>query len=146
MPKTGKGGKCVEIIATAHVFDQSGKMLLLKQKNGWWTPPGGHVENGERIIDAARREAKEETGLDVEPVGVFSMKEVIEPSKGHWLFFDVICDAERGRVAVDGKEAIDYLWASPEEALKMQTHFSVSKIATEYVAQKHSGTVRWIMA
>lgn len=144
MPKRSNENRQIEIIATAHVFDKSGKMLLLKQKNGWWTPPGGHVEKGESIINAAIREAKEETGLDVEPLGIFSLREVINGVEGHWIFFDVVCEVERGRVTVDGIEAIDYLWVTSEEALGMKTHASVPGIATKYVSQRQSDSVHWI--
>lgn len=56
---------------TASVFIvHEGKVLLhLHKKLGRWLQPGGHIELDEGPIEAALREAKEETGLDVEIIG-----------------------------------------------------------------------------
>ena len=52
--------------ATAYILDQ-GKALLLKHpKLGKWLPPGGHIEANETPPECARREALEETGLEIE--------------------------------------------------------------------------------
>ncbi len=56
--------------ATAFVVDADGRTLLLWHKRlGRWMPPGGHVDPDESPEETARRECKEETGLDVEIVG-----------------------------------------------------------------------------
>lgn len=50
-------------------------LLVRRQDNGLWDIPGGRVEPGERVEDAARRELLEETTLSVERLrllGVFS--------------------------------------------------------------------------
>jgi ADP-ribose pyrophosphatase YjhB (NUDIX family) len=54
---------------TAIIIEKDGKFLLIKRANppekGFWAVPGGHVDSGESIFQAAKREAKEEVG-DVE--------------------------------------------------------------------------------
>lgn len=56
---------------TASVFIvHEGKVLLhLHKKLGKWLQPGGHIELDEGPLEAARREVKEETGLDIELIG-----------------------------------------------------------------------------
>ena len=46
---------------------EPGTVVLIRRRNPphGWALPGGFVDYGERLEDAARREAKEETGLDV---------------------------------------------------------------------------------
>lgn len=56
--------------ATAFVIDSKMRTLLLWHKRlGRWMPPGGHVDSNETPEEAAKRECKEETGLDVEILG-----------------------------------------------------------------------------
>jgi 8-oxo-dGTP pyrophosphatase MutT (NUDIX family) len=59
------------------VVREAGDTILLEKRRdcGWWGLPGGKVEPGESLIDAAVREVLEETGLTVEVthlIGVYS--------------------------------------------------------------------------
>ena len=49
------------------IIDIAGKIVLIKRKNppSGWAIPGGFIDYGESAEAAARREAKEETGLDI---------------------------------------------------------------------------------
>ncbi|SED09824.1 NUDIX domain-containing protein [Paenibacillus sp. GP183] len=64
--------------ASVIIFDEEGKVLMLhRADNHSWCFPGGAVELGEKVEEAAMREAYEETGLkveveDLELFGVFS--------------------------------------------------------------------------
>lgn len=56
--------------ATAFIVDSRKRTLLLWHKRlQRWMPPGGHIDPNETPEDAAKRECKEETNLDVTIVG-----------------------------------------------------------------------------
>jgi ADP-ribose pyrophosphatase YjhB (NUDIX family) len=57
--------------ASAIVVDARGRILLHRRRdNDRWALPGGVMELGESLGDCAVREVREETGLEVEPVGI----------------------------------------------------------------------------
>jgi 8-oxo-dGTP pyrophosphatase MutT (NUDIX family) len=59
--------------AAAIIFDDRGRVLLVKHTEGGWGVVGGAVEPDEHPADAVVREAWEETGLLVEPLRVFGV-------------------------------------------------------------------------
>jgi len=60
----------------ALIFNDQGELLLQKQALfGSWSLPHGCVDVGESVLDALKREVKEETGLsmlEAEPFGVYT--------------------------------------------------------------------------
>ena len=56
----------VHVTGSAFVVGERGVVLLRHKRLGMWLQPGGHIDPGETPWDAARREAIEETGLDVD--------------------------------------------------------------------------------
>ncbi|MBD5234671.1 MAG: NUDIX domain-containing protein [Bacteroidales bacterium] len=67
------GSKILHPVVHLHVFDSEGRLYLQKrpewkdiQPGKWDTAVGGHVDFGEEILDALRREVREELGLEVE--------------------------------------------------------------------------------
>ena len=83
----------------ALIFD--GGRILMAQRGkeplkGWWSLPGGALETGELLADAVRREVREETGLEIEPVRVFEIFErILRDSAGapeyHYVLIDYVC-------------------------------------------------------
>lgn len=62
------------VSAATIVLNDEGEILLIKGPHRGWEMPGGQVEEGESIKEAAIRETKEESGIDVEIVkfcGIF---------------------------------------------------------------------------
>ena len=55
------------------IRDDDGRVLLVRHVEGRWQLPGGAVDPDERPADAARREAREETGIEIEPVEVLGV-------------------------------------------------------------------------
>lgn len=51
--------------ATTYIFFEKKTLLLFHLKLNKWLPPGGHIEENETPPEAARREALEETGLEI---------------------------------------------------------------------------------
>jgi ADP-ribose pyrophosphatase YjhB (NUDIX family) len=58
----------IDYAADVYIVNEGAVLLRMHEKYNMWLPPGGHVELDEDFVEAALREAKEETGLDVELV------------------------------------------------------------------------------
>lgn len=52
--------------ATTYIIEGDRVALLKHPKLKKWLPPGGHIEENETPPECAKREAKEETGLEIE--------------------------------------------------------------------------------
>jgi nucleoside triphosphatase len=108
----------------ALIINQVGELFLMKTHKfrGRYVVPGGHIELGEKMEDAVRREVKEETGLDVYDIQFLCFQEFVYDDafwkKRHYIFFDFACRTDSTEVTLN-HEAHEYLWAEPEEALKL---------------------------
>ena len=106
------------------IFNPAGELLLLKSHKwpGKYVVPGGHVELGERIEQAAIREAKEETGLDVYNLQFVCFQQFIyDPSfwkRRHFIFFDYACRSDSLEVKLND-EAQEHVWTGLEAALRL---------------------------
>ncbi|WP_414047950.1 NUDIX hydrolase [Macrococcus equi] len=75
------GHDCLIVIGAGVIVEQDEKILLEQRAdNGLWGIPGGLIEIGEKVKDAAIREVTEETGLipkDVDLFGIYSGEDYI---------------------------------------------------------------------
>ncbi len=79
------------------VTNLTGDVLLLKHSYGpdVWGLPGGGLGRGEDPVDAARREVREELGMDltrIEPIG--TLEEVLSGSPHTAHIFTAVCDRQ----------------------------------------------------
>ncbi|KGR75816.1 8-oxo-dGTP diphosphatase [Ureibacillus sinduriensis] len=100
---------------------QDGKVLLLqKPRRGWYVAPGGKMESGESIFEAAQREFKEETNLTPTSPhlkGVYTM--IIkdgEKTVDEWMLYTFIAYGIEGEQFQETREGI--LEWHPIEALR----------------------------
>ncbi|MEM2145464.1 MAG: NUDIX hydrolase [Candidatus Jordarchaeaceae archaeon] len=75
----------VIVISTVIIKDDRGRMLLVEDKE-LWAIPGGKVERGERVIEAAEREVREETGFKINITGLARVYE-LKREEDYYLFF-----------------------------------------------------------
>lgn len=106
------------------VVEKDGKYLLVQEAKescrGKWNLPAGHLDPGETIIKAAVREAKEETGCDVEPTGIC---QIGNRASANEVFVSVIFTAKllHENIAFDTAEILDAKWFSYEEIVAMKS-------------------------
>lgn len=104
------------------IFNSRDELLLVRSHKwrGKYVVPGGHVELGESAAEAARREAKEETSLDIHDIQFLTWQECIYDEgfwkPRHFIFLDFIARTESLAVVLN-EEAETFLWVDPRKAL-----------------------------
>ncbi len=94
--------------------DEDASVLLVKRANppfkGMWSLPGGHLEPGEPVLEAAARELREETGIEAEPLGVAHIHELLASDGNYYVIIDVLMRYVSGepRASSDALEARFY--------------------------------------
>lgn len=128
---------------TSVVLDEQGRIVLVHRKdNGLWALPGGGMELGESIEDCAVREVKEETGLDVEIVGLVG----VYTSPHHVMKYDdgevrqqfSLCYTTRllgGELAFDS-ESTDIAWVEPDAVAALRMHPSMKLRIDHYLENR----------
>jgi len=111
------------IIGVGAIIIEGPRVLLVKRAHppiqGQWSIPGGALEIGELIREAAVREAREETGLIVEPgelLGVFDrvLRDPEQRVQYHYVLIDFLCSRMGGELHA-ASDAAEVRWFTREE-------------------------------
>ena len=130
-------------LAVSAAILRHGKVLIVRRARkpalGVYTLPGGVVEAGETLEEAVRREVREETALDIEPVTLAGHREVIiRDAQGRTeRHFVILCFAARwlsGEPQLND-ELDEARWIDPGDLAGLKTTESLAEIVAAAVAR-----------
>ena len=113
----------IPLVGVGAIIIDRDRVLLVKRAHpplqAQWSIPGGVLEVGELVRDAAVREAREETGLIVETadlLGVYDrvLRDTDQRVQYHYVLIDFLCRAVGGRLQADG-DAAEARWFTRDE-------------------------------
>src|ERR1035438_2588786 len=112
--------------AGALIFDAAGRLLILKPTyKAGWTIPGGQVEaDGETPWEACRREAREESGVEID-TGRLACVDFLRPREGRpggmRFLFDcgVLEEAKLRKVEAQAEEIAEFGFVPVAEVLEL---------------------------
>lgn len=131
------------VVPSANVIvvnDEGAILLIRRTDNGNLALPGGGMDLGESITQAAVREVKEETGLDVEITGLVG----IYTNPGHLIEytsdgevrqeFSIVFTAKpTGGTLTISDEASEVVWSDPAEVVRMRMHPTMRQRIEHYL-------------
>ena len=139
--RSRQGQRYPEPTVGALILNSKGEMLLVRSVK-WgdvYTVAGGHVELGETLEAALKREIREEVGLEIEILKLLIVQQAIYSKDffrpRHFIFFDYLCRSAGDRPRVDGVEIQSCAWVRPEEALKMRLEKFTRRMVVEYLRE-----------
>ncbi len=126
------------LVGVGGVVIHRNRVLLVRRKReplkGEWSIPGGLIELGEELAEGARRELREETGLEVEPLEVLAVFDRIQRAGGrvryHFVIVDYLCRLKGGRLA-PASDVAEACWV----ARKDLGRYHLTEKATEVILQ-----------
>jgi 8-oxo-dGTP diphosphatase len=134
----------VPLIGVGAIIIEGGRVVLVKRAHpplqAEWSIPGGALEVGELVREAAAREAREETGLSVEPgelLGVYDrvLRNPEQRVQYHYVLIDFLCRRVGGELAA-ASDAAEVCWFRQEELPAL-------KLADDTVDVICKGFARW---
>jgi 8-oxo-dGTP diphosphatase len=111
------------LVGVGAIIIEGDRVLLVKRAHppiqGQWSIPGGVLEVGEMVREAAVREAREETGLMVEPgelLGVYDriLRDPEQRVQYHYVLIDFLCRPLGGELLA-ASDAAEVRWFGREE-------------------------------
>jgi ADP-ribose pyrophosphatase YjhB (NUDIX family) len=112
------------IVSVRALVVKDDKLLLVRGKEGPWHIPGGHLDEGESLIECAKREAYEETGYEVEVGDIVYCFEFFDKK---WNTHKIEC-AFHTEVISAREDAAGWKDLGHDQSIEEQRFFSLSEI------------------
>jgi len=112
--------KNIELTTMCAIVKQD-KVLMINRKKSWkgWSFPGGHLEEGESILDCVTREIKEETGFFARKLKYKGKAHFYNPeTKKRHIIENYLCDDYEGQL-VESCDEGNLEWIRIEDILKL---------------------------
>lgn len=98
---------------------KDGRVLLGQRKSshgaGEWAWPGGHFEYMESFEECARRETREEAGIEIKNIRFLRLMNLKEYAPKHYVDIGLIADWDSGEPTVmEPDKLIEWKWCDPE--------------------------------
>lgn len=116
------------------IYNKAGEVLLMQRSDDalFWQSVTGGIEMGERPIECAKREVKEETGIDLDSLNIalteadYVNQYAIRPQwqfrykqgalvNTEYVFY--VCVPDNTQVKLDPIEHTDFVWLTPQQAI-----------------------------
>jgi 8-oxo-dGTP diphosphatase len=116
--------KMKTIIVTACLIEKNKKFLLVQEKQPraykLWNLPAGKLEADINLVENAIKEAREETGYDVEIEKLVSIFEEFEKNERDVIIFVFKAKITGGKMKIPKDEILQVRWFTFEEIKKMK--------------------------
>jgi 8-oxo-dGTP diphosphatase len=144
MKKLKPGHDYIGVGGGVLVFNKKKEVLLMKRgknsKNdvGFWNKIGGEVDWGEKVIDAMKRETREEAGIEIDIWGYLPHTDhIIKKDKQHWIGFNYLADVKSGEAKnMEPHKFDDVKWFSLKKMPK-KLALPTTESVNNYLAGKY---------
>jgi ADP-ribose pyrophosphatase YjhB (NUDIX family) len=128
------------LVGVGGFIHKDGKILMIKRKfepnKGRWSLPGGLLEIGEAPEEGAKREVREELGLEVDVEGLLHVaNEVIKDDQGrikyHFVLIDYLMRPLGDRITLN-EESEEFAWFEPSSVENLNTTENTKMMVRKY--------------
>nr|WP_154892748.1 NUDIX hydrolase [Paenibacillus xylanexedens] len=134
----------IVLVVSVSIIHEDNLLMIKENKatvRNTWNFPSGRIEYHEDILEAARREAKEETGYDVKLTATTGIYNFMSSTNHQVILFHFIGEIIGGSLQLDKAEIIDSKWIAPADLLipdflELRDKELIQRITQNLISQK----------
>ncbi len=144
-PIRARGGRLAYVVdISCMMVDEVGRVLMMLRAgsgyyDGFWSLPAGHPEVGETFVEAAVREVREETGLDLQPTDLVLACTVQRPADPDRVSLLFRCERWSGTPRIAEPQKCSALqWADPGHLPEEVVPYVARAITATFSSQRQA--------